>query len=103
MTCVIWVWTIIFSDAKDAKETLERVIQAMIRDSIKEDKISYRGLILTELYEKDKEFEKAEKLYLDLLRLPSIPQERKTIIKTYTSSIKRKVIKKKLTKPLRII
>lgn len=70
-----------FTDAKEAKETLERVIQAMIKDSIKGDKASYRGLLLSDLYEEDNEFEKAEKLYLDLLRLPSIPQERKNYYK----------------------
>ncbi len=89
-----------FSDAKDAKETLERVIQAMIRDSIKEDKISYRGLILTELYEKDKEFEKAEKLYLDLLRLPSIPQERKNYYKNLYILYKKKGDKEKAYKAI---
>ncbi len=70
-----------FEDKDEGKATLERLIQSMIKDSVEAAKVSFRGLILGEMYEKDKEFAKAEKLYLELLKHNSIPQERKNYYK----------------------
>lgn len=70
-----------FEDKDEGKATLERLIQSMIKDSVEAAKVSFRGLILGEMYEKDKEFEKAEKLYLELLKHNAIPQERKNYYK----------------------
>ncbi|HRG66667.1 MAG TPA: ATP-binding protein, partial [Saprospiraceae bacterium] len=68
-----------FTNQEEAKQTLERIVQTMIKDSISAERVSYRSMVLSELYEEDNEFAKAEQLYLKMLNLKPTAQEKKNL------------------------
>ncbi len=68
-----------FTNKEEAKNTLERIVQSMIKDSIKNEIMTYRSMVLSQLYEEDEEYVKAEKLYMDMLKHNPIAQERKNL------------------------
>lgn len=69
-----------FDDQVKGKATLERVIKILMKDSLNQNMPEgFRGAVLGGMYERDKEYEKAENLYLGLLKQNGGSFDRKTL------------------------